>query len=234
MRTRRIHARDPQHLRADQEHAAVGLYTSGGGFFTQCEAEGFRCITYFLDRPDVMAVYTVTLRANKAQYPVLLSNGNLVEQGDLDDGRHYAKWHDPYPKPSYLFALVGGRPGGARTAHPHALGQRPPAAGLRAPRRSRQDRARDEFADRRRRLGRGALQAVARPRALHDRRGRRLQHGRDGEQGVEHLQHPSSCSPTRRPRPTPTTRASRAWSATSTSTTGPATASPAATGSSSR
>jgi len=83
-----------------------GLYTSGGGFFTQCEAEGFRRITYFLDRPDVMAVYSVTLRANKAAYPVLLSNGNLVEQGDLEGGRHFTKWHDPFPKPSYLFALV--------------------------------------------------------------------------------------------------------------------------------
>ncbi len=91
-----------------------GLYTSGNGFFTQCEAEGFRRITYFLDRPDVMAVYTVTLRANKAAYPVLLSNGNLVEEGDLGPGtgpgnsgpRHFAKWHDPFPKPSYLFALV--------------------------------------------------------------------------------------------------------------------------------
>ena len=83
-----------------------GLYTSGGGFFTQCEAEGFRRITYFLDRPDVMAVYTVTLRAAKAAYPVLLSNGNLVEQGTLGNGRHFATWHDPFPKPSYLFALV--------------------------------------------------------------------------------------------------------------------------------
>ena len=83
-----------------------GLYTSGGGFFTQCEAEGFRRITYFLDRPDVMAVYSVTLRADKASYPVLLSNGNLVEQGELERGRHFAKWHDPFPKPSYLFALV--------------------------------------------------------------------------------------------------------------------------------
>ncbi len=83
-----------------------GLYTSGGGFFTQCEAEGFRRITYFLDRPDVMAVYTVTLRARKAAYPVLLSNGNLIEQGELESGRHFAKWHDPFPKPSYLFALV--------------------------------------------------------------------------------------------------------------------------------
>jgi aminopeptidase N len=83
-----------------------GLYTSTGGFFTQCEAEGFRRITYFLDRPDVMAVYTVTMRAAKAAYPVLLSNGNLIEQGDLENGRHFAKWHDPFPKPSYLFALV--------------------------------------------------------------------------------------------------------------------------------
>ena len=86
-----------------------GLYTSGGGFFTQCEAEGFRRITYFLDRPDVMAVYTVLLRADKARYPVLLSNGNLLEQGTLDKGRHFAKWHDPFPKPSYLFALVAGQ-----------------------------------------------------------------------------------------------------------------------------
>ncbi|MBL8288252.1 MAG: aminopeptidase N [Rubrivivax sp.] len=88
--------------------ALSGLYTSGGGFFTQCEAEGFRRITYFLDRPDVMATYTVTLRADKARFPVLLSNGNLVEAGPLDNGRHYARWHDPHPKPSYLFALVAG------------------------------------------------------------------------------------------------------------------------------
>ncbi|MBK6471016.1 MAG: aminopeptidase N [Betaproteobacteria bacterium] len=93
----------------DKNTELSGLYTSGGGFFTQCEAEGFRRITYFLDRPDVMAVYTVTLRADKAKYPVLLSNGNLVEEGALDNGRHYAKWHDPFPKPSYLFALVAGR-----------------------------------------------------------------------------------------------------------------------------
>jgi len=83
-----------------------GLYTSGGGFFTQCEAQGFRRITYFFDRPDVMAVYTVTLRADKAKYPVLLSNGNLGEHGALDNGRHFARWHDPFPKPCYLFALV--------------------------------------------------------------------------------------------------------------------------------
>ena len=90
----------------DKNTQLSGLYTSGGGFFTQCEAEGFRRITYFLDRPDVMAMFTVTLRADKAKYPVLLSNGNLVEQLTLDNGRHLAKWHDPFPKPSYLFALV--------------------------------------------------------------------------------------------------------------------------------
>jgi aminopeptidase N len=87
----------------------MGLYVSNDSFFTQCEAEGFRRITYFLDRPDVMASYTVTLRADKAKYPVLLSNGNLVEQGNLEGGRHFAKWVDPHKKPAYLFALVAGQ-----------------------------------------------------------------------------------------------------------------------------
>ncbi len=86
-----------------------GLYMSQGDFFTQCEAEGFRRITYFLDRPDVMASYSVTLRADKDRFPVLLSNGNLVEQGELPDKRHFARWVDPFRKPSYLFALVAGR-----------------------------------------------------------------------------------------------------------------------------
>ena len=86
-----------------------GLYVSNGNFYTQCEAEGFRRITYFPDRPDVMAKFTVMLRADKTTFPVLLSNGNLVEEGDLDDGRHYALWEDPFKKPSYLFALVAAR-----------------------------------------------------------------------------------------------------------------------------
>ncbi len=85
-----------------------GLYMSGGNFCTQCEAEGFRRITYFLDRPDVMARYTTTIIADKTAYPVLLSNGNPAESGDLDRGRHRAKWIDPHPKPAYLFALVAG------------------------------------------------------------------------------------------------------------------------------
>jgi aminopeptidase N len=85
-----------------------GLYRSSGTFCTQCEAEGFRRITYFPDRPDVMTVYTTRVEADKGEAHVLLSNGNLIESGDLLGGRHFAVWHDPHPKPSYLFALVGG------------------------------------------------------------------------------------------------------------------------------
>src|SRR5437764_5039176 len=85
-----------------------GLYISGGNFCTQCEPEGFRCITWFLDRPDVMSRFTVTIRADKSRYPILLSNGNPSGSGDLNNGRHWAKWVDPHPKPSYLFALVAG------------------------------------------------------------------------------------------------------------------------------
>jgi aminopeptidase N len=73
-----------------------GLYASKGNLITQCEAEGFRKITWFPDRPDVMAKYTVMLRADKKKFPVLLSNGNLIDEGDLDDGRHFAKWEDPF------------------------------------------------------------------------------------------------------------------------------------------
>lgn len=86
----------------------MGLYQSSGNFCTQCEAEGFRAITYFLDRPDVMARYKTTIEADKSRYPVLLSNGNRVSEGDAEDGRHWVKWEDPFLKPSYLFALVAG------------------------------------------------------------------------------------------------------------------------------
>lgn len=85
-----------------------GLYVSGEAFCTQCEAEGFRKITYFLDRPDVMATFSVRMEADKAKYPYLLSNGNKVASGDLANGRHFAQWQDPYNKPAYLFALVAG------------------------------------------------------------------------------------------------------------------------------
>src|SRR5690554_1325543 len=85
-----------------------GLYKSSGMFCTQCEAEGFRCITYFPDRPDVMARYRTRIETDKASCPVLLSNGNDVDRGDLENGRHFVTWEDPFPKPSYLFALVAG------------------------------------------------------------------------------------------------------------------------------
>lgn len=87
----------------------MGLYKSSGNFCTQCEAEGFRRITYFLDRPDVMARYTTTIRADAKKYPVLLSNGNPVASGNLPEGRHWVRWEDPFKKPSYLFALVAGQ-----------------------------------------------------------------------------------------------------------------------------
>jgi len=86
-----------------------GLYMSGGRFCTQCEAEGFRAITYYLDRPDVLARFAVRIEANKAAYPTLLANGNLTEHGDMEDGRHFAVWVDPHPKPAYLFALCAGK-----------------------------------------------------------------------------------------------------------------------------
>ncbi|MFP5505010.1 MAG: aminopeptidase N [Gammaproteobacteria bacterium] len=95
-------------IRPQDNTELSGLYTSSGNFCTQCEAEGFRRITYFLDRPDVMARYTATLHADRARYPVLLANGNLVATGEEGDGRHWARWEDPFPKPSYLFALVAG------------------------------------------------------------------------------------------------------------------------------
>lgn len=86
-----------------------GLYKSSGNFCTQCEAEGFRKITFYQDRPDIMAKYTCRIEADKSLYPMLLSNGNLVEQGDIEGGRHYALWEDPFKKPCYLFALVAGQ-----------------------------------------------------------------------------------------------------------------------------
>ena len=86
----------------------MGLYRSGSAYCTQCEAEGFRRITYFLDRPDILSIYTVRIEADRAEAPVLLSNGNRLDAGLLEAGRHYARWHDPFPKPCYLFALVGG------------------------------------------------------------------------------------------------------------------------------
>jgi len=92
----------------DQNTALMGLYASNGMLCTQCEAEGFRRITFFPDRPDVLSTYSVRMEGPKDAFPILLCNGNNVANGDLDDGRHFAEWHDPWPKPAYLFALVAG------------------------------------------------------------------------------------------------------------------------------
>ncbi len=96
-------------IKPQENKALEGLYKSGKIFCTQCEAHGFQRITYFVDRPDNMAVYTTTIRADASAYPVLLSNGNLIDSGILADGRHFATWQDPFKKPSYLFALVAGQ-----------------------------------------------------------------------------------------------------------------------------
>jgi aminopeptidase N len=104
--------------------ALSGLYRSNGVYCTQCEAEGFRRITYFLDRPDILSVYTVRIEAEREHNPLLLSNGNPGERGDLGDGRHFAVWHDPHPKPSYLFALVAGDLGALRDSFTTASGRR--------------------------------------------------------------------------------------------------------------
>jgi len=104
--------------------ALMGLYVSNGVYCTQCEAEGFRRITYYLDRPDVLSTYRVRIEARKKEAPLLLANGNPVEAGDLDDGWHYAVWHDPFPKPSYLFAIVAGDLGGIHDIFVTASGRK--------------------------------------------------------------------------------------------------------------
>ncbi len=95
-------------IKPQENFCLEGLYKSSGMFCTQCEAEGFRRITYYLDRPDVMSRFRTRIEAEKSRYPILLSNGNEIERGDLDNGRHYVVWEDPFKKPSYLFALVAG------------------------------------------------------------------------------------------------------------------------------
>ncbi|HSD36984.1 MAG TPA: aminopeptidase N [Rhodocyclaceae bacterium] len=96
-------------IEPDKNTQLSGLYRSKDGYFTQCEAQGFRRITFYPDRPDVMARFTCTLHADKEKFPVLLSNGNPVENGDEDNGRHWAKWEDPFAKPAYLFACVAAK-----------------------------------------------------------------------------------------------------------------------------
>ncbi len=96
------------HINPAENTQLMGLFASGGMLCTQCEAEGFRRIAFFPDRPDVLSTYTVRMSGPKAEFPILLANGNRTDAGDGPDGTHWAQWHDPWPKPSYLFALVAG------------------------------------------------------------------------------------------------------------------------------
>ena len=111
-------------LEPEKNTRLMGLYRSGGTWCTQCEPEGFRRITYYLDRPDVLTTFRVRMTADKAAAPVLLANGNLVDSGELDGGRHYAVWDDPFPKPSYLFAMVAGDLGSIHDSFVTASGRK--------------------------------------------------------------------------------------------------------------
>ena len=112
-------------LEPEKNTRLMGLYRSSGTWCTQCEPEGFRRITYYLDRPDVLSVFKVTMTADKTLAPVLLANGNLVEHGDIDDsGKHYVIWEDPHPKPAYLFALVAGDLGSIHDSFVTASGRK--------------------------------------------------------------------------------------------------------------
>ena len=166
-----------------------GLYTSGGNFFTQCEAEGFRRITFFPDRPDVMTRFTVTITADKARYPVLLSNGNPAGTGEGENGRHWARWEDPHPKPSYLFALVAGDLVAVSDYFTTKSGRDVVLnIWVRSGDEDRCAYAMDSL-KRSMNVGRGGLRPRIRPRRVQHRRRVRLQHGRDGEQGPQRLQH---------------------------------------------
>ena len=140
-----------------------GLYTSNGSFFTQCEAEGFRRITYFPDRPDVMARFTTTITADKSRVPVMLSNGNPGGVEDAGNGRHRVTWTDPHPKPCYLFALVAGDLVAVKDQLHHALRPSRRTRHLGAPRRRGSLRARDALAEDVDEVGRGRVRPRIRP-----------------------------------------------------------------------
>ncbi len=218
----------------EQNTELSGLYTSGGNFFTQCEAEGFRRITFFLDRPDVMARYTTTLIADRADVPGAALQRQSGRRGRGCRRAALGEMGRSASEAELSVRAGGGRPRRRARPFPHHVGARHRprdlgAGGRRGPLRPRdaQPQARDG-------VGRGAVRAGIRSRRVQHRRRVGLQHGRDGEQGAEYLQYEVQSWRSPRPRPMPTTRTSKPSSRTSISTTGPATASPAATGSSSR
>src|SRR5262249_45972945 len=210
-----------------------GLYRSGAIYCTQCEAEGFRRITYFPDRPDVMAVYTTRIEAEKADAPVLLANGNLVSSGDMPGTtRHFAVWHDPFPKPSYLFALVGGKLACVEDRFRTMLGHDVTLRIYVEPgKESRCVYAMDSL----KRAMRWDETAFGREYDFNIFRmaGSRISTWARWRTRASTSSTTNTCSPRRRPRPTPISSGSRRSSPTNTSTIGPATASPAAIGSSS-
>ena len=174
---------------APAENTALeGLYMAGGIFCTQCEPEGFRCITYFIDRPDNLARFQTRIEAHFAVAPVLLSNGNLMESGELDDGRHFAIWRDPFPKPSYLFALVAGDLGHIADHFDHDVRPACRSAHLCRTRQRAARPLRHGCAQALHALGRRSLRARIRSRHLHDRGRLGIQFRRDGEQGPQHFQ----------------------------------------------
>ncbi len=189
----------------------MGLYRAGGTYCTQCEAEGFRRITYFPDRPDVMAVYTTRIEADKAEVPVLLANGNLVAAGDVaGTTRHFAVWHDPFPKPSYLFALVGGELGHVEDAFVTMSGRKVALRIYVEPGKESRAGLRDGCAEARHALGRGGVRPRIRPRHLHDRRGVRPSTWGRWRTRASTSSTTNTCWRRPRPRPTPTTPASKA------------------------
>ena len=211
----------------------MGLYRSGSAYCTQCEAEGFRRITYFLDRPDVLSVYRVRLEADKAEAPVLLANGNLESSGDAGAGPPLRGLVRSVPK-----TLLPLRPRRRRSGEvsPTISSPRRGGASSSASIPSRAGEARAAYAmdalKRSMAWDETRLRPRIRSRRVQHRRRLRLQYGGDGEQGAQRLQRQIRARLRRRPRPTTITPASRASSRTNISTTGPATASPAATGSS--
>ena len=165
----------------------MGLYRAGATYCTQCEAEGFRRITYFLDRPDVMAVYTRASKPTRPKRRCCCRTATSSRAAICRPGRHFAVWHDPFPKPSYLFALVGGNLASSRTASPPCAAARSRSQSMSSP--ARRPRAATPWTPQARHaLGRAALRPRIRSRYFHDRRRLRLQHGRDGEQGAQRLQ----------------------------------------------
>ena len=186
-------------IEPDANTQLSGLYRSTDGYFSQCESEGFRRITFFPDRPDVMARYTCTIEADRERFPQLLSNGNLAASGTVehDPSRHWARWDDPFPKPAYLFALVAAKLDMLEDSFVTRSGRTVRLAVYVEPGKLDQCGHAMAALEESDALGRRTLRPGDGPRPLHDRRGGRLQHGGDGKQGPQHLQHQVRAGPPR-------------------------------------